>query len=301
MGVSGLALAWREAHSRFAAPQLIGEAIGWLAIIMFAGLGLAYLVKLARHPWVCRAEFEHPISGSFFGTITISLLLLSAVIRPYSGPAATAVWVLGALATFAVAYMMVQRLLGGDHDPVHTGPPLLIPGVAALDIAVTGAAMSGPGAREANLAALAIGGVLAVVLFVLIVSRLRHHEPLPLGMTPALLVMVAPFEVGFLAYVNTVGRVDMFAALLFYFGLFLFLVLAPKVFRRKVPFGVPWWAVSFPMAALSIAALKYAAVADSIVIDGVAAAILIFLSVVIAVLFGRTAAILTNGRLLAGG
>ena len=155
-----------------------------------------------------------------------------------------------------------------------------------------------PGAREANLAALAVGGVLAVVLFVLIAGRLRHLDPLPQPMTPALLVMVAPFEVGFLAYVNVTGRVDMFAGLLFYFGLFIFLVLAPKVFRRSVPFGASWWAVSFPTAALSVAALKYAGAVKSAAVEGIAAAILVFLTVVIAVLFVRTLIILANGELL---
>jgi tellurite resistance protein len=300
MGISGLALAWREAHRLFGAPALVGEGIGAIAVLVFMALGLAYAVKLVRHTPASRAEFEHPVTGNFFGTIAISFLLVSAVLRPYSADLAQIVWAVGAITTFVLAYLVAQRFLAGGHDPLHTGPPLLIPGVAALDIAVTGATMHVPGAREANLAALAIGGVLAVVLFVLIAARLRHHEPLPGPMTPALLVMVAPFEVGFLAYVNTTGRFDMFAGLLFYFGFFIFLVLAPKVFRRSVPFGVPWWAVSFPMAALSVAALKYAGAVRSPLVEAIAAAILGFLTLVIAVLFVRTLVIVASGKLLRG-
>ena len=55
--------------------------------------------------------------------------------------------------------------------------------------------------------------------------------------------------VGFLAYVNVTGHVDLFAGMLFYFGLFLFVLLSWRVFRRPVPFAPSWWAISFPMAA----------------------------------------------------
>lgn len=52
---------------------------------------------------------------------------------------------------------------------------------------------------------------------------------------PSLLILVAPFEVGFAAYVNLTGRVDLSAGPLFYFGVFLLVVLGPKVFKRSVP------------------------------------------------------------------
>jgi tellurite resistance protein len=92
--------------------------------------------------------------------------------------------------------------------------------------------------------------------------------------------------------------IDMFSSVLFYFGLFLFLVLAPRVFRPSVPFGAPWWAVSFPMAALSIAALKYASVQGGWCTTIVAALVLAAVTVVIAVLFVRTLVIVFNGKLL---
>jgi len=113
-------------------------------------------------------------------------------------------------------------------------------------------------AAEVNLFAGAVGAVLALVLFAMIVSRLVHRDPLAPALAPSLMILVAPFAVGFLAYVNIVGGIDRFAALLFYFGLFMFAVVAPKVFRPSVKFSSAWWAIGFPMAALVNAALKYA-------------------------------------------
>lgn len=114
------------------------------------------------------------------------------------------------------------------------------------------------------------------------------------------MILIGPFEVGFLAYTNFTQQVDVFAATLFYFGLFLFIALFFRVFRRSIPFSTAWWAVGFPLAALTSAALKYAAVAQSEVVSVLALLLLMLLTVVIAVLSVRTLHIAFNGRLLAG-
>ena len=237
------------------------------------------------------------MAGNFFGTIVISILLLSAVAEPYSAPAARAVWTVGVLATFALSFVVVSRLLKGQVDASHAVPAWLIPGVATLDIAVTGAHMPMAWAAELNLFAGAVGAVLALVLFALIVSRLVHQDPLASAMTPSLMILVAPFAVGFLAYSNIVGGIDRFGALLFYFALFMFAVVATKVFRPSVKFSAAWWAIGFPMAALANAALKYAQFRDSGPLWVLAAILLGVLSLALAVLTLRTVRIALNGKL----
>jgi len=297
MGLSGLAISWRLAHHAFAAPAFVGEAVGALAVAVFVLMAAGYLVKLARHPDAVRAEFRHPVGGNFFGTIAISLLLLSSLIEPYSASTAHALWTLGGIGAFVLAFIAVSRLLKGQLDGALVMPAWLLSGVATLDIAVTGRDMTMAWAPEMNLIAGALGAVLAPVLFVMIVSRLVHREPLAPAVTPSLMMLVAPFEVGFLAYTNLVGGVDRFAAVLFYFGLFLFLVVSPKVFRRSIAFSPAWWGISFPMAALASAALKYAHHAGGAALQGLAMVLLAVLSVALAVLFVRTARIVLNGQL----
>jgi tellurite resistance protein len=245
------------------------------------------------------AEFHHPVAGNFFGTIVISVLLLSAVVGPYSASAARVIWIVGTLATFALCFVVFSRLLRGRIDASHAVPPWIIPCVATLDIPVTGGQMPMAWAAEINLLAGAVGAVLALVLFAMIVGRLVHRDPLAPAMTPSLMILVAPFAVGFLAYVNIVGGVDRFAALLFYFGLFMFAVIAPKVFRPGVPFSPGWWAIGFPMAALANAALKYAAFRASAPLWILAIVLLGALSLALAVLTLRTVQIALNGKLLA--
>jgi tellurite resistance protein len=303
MGLSGLSMGWRFAHTEFGVPRVVSDAIGLFATFVFVVLLVGYGAKLLRHPAAVKAEFHHPIAGNFFGTIAIALLLQSAVLGTTCDSAlghalSQAMWIAGTVATLLLAAYVVSRLLGGNCHPAHAVPAWIIPGVAALDIPVTGSHMPMAWAGEVLLLSAAVGSVLALVLFTMIVTRLIQHEPLAPAMTPSLLILVAPFEVGFTAYVNLTGRVDLFAGLLFYFGLFLFVVLAPKVFRRSVPFGAGWWAISFPLAAMVNAALKYAAVRGAVPLKVVAGGMLVVLTATMFVLSVRTLRILFNGRLL---
>ncbi|GAB3254871.1 SLAC1 anion channel family protein [Chitinimonas naiadis] len=300
MGIAGLCLAWRQASHEFGVSPLISEAAGLLAVVVFLVLGVGYLVKALKHPDAVMGEYRHPVAGNFFGTITIAILLLSSVVAERSRTVAEVMWTLGAVTTIALCFAIASRLLQGKIDAAHAVPAWFIPGVATLDIVVAGGTMPMPWAHEVNLFAMAVGTMIALLFFTMIMSRMIHHEPLPAGMVPSLLILMAPFEVGFLAYTNMTQHVDTFAGLLFYFGLFLFLALAPKVFRSGVPFASGWWAISFPMAALTSAALKYAMFVQVWPVQLMALGLLTLLSVTIVVLFVRTLQILLNGRLLAG-
>lgn len=300
MGIAGLSIAWRQASAQFGVSPLIAEAAGIVSIVVFLLLGAGYLVKAVRHPDAVAREFRHPVAGNFFGTITIAILLLSAVVAPLSQPLAEIMWTVGAIATIVLCFTIASRLLQGRIDAAHAVPAWFIPGVATLDIAVAGGTMPMQWAHEVNLFALAVGSMIALLFFTMIMSRMIHHEPLPASMVPSLLILMAPFEVGFLAYTNFTQRIDTFAGLLFYFGLFIFLTLAPKVFRKGLPFASGWWAISFPMAALASASLKYASFARTWPVTAIAVILLCLLSIAIMVLFLKTLRVLFNGKLLAG-
>ncbi|MGO4576429.1 SLAC1 anion channel family protein [Cupriavidus sp. 2TAF22] len=301
MGISGLSLAWRLAANQYGVSPIISGVIGLLAVIAFLILAVSYAVKIAKYPDAVMHEFRHPIAGNFFGTVPIAVLLISSIIGQASQATAEVVWTIGAIGTIALAFTIVSRLFRGKIDSGHALPAWLIPGVATLDIAVAGGTMSMPWAHEFNIFSLAVGTILALVFFTMIVSRLIHHEKLASGMIPSLMILIAPFEVGFLAYTNFTQRVDVFAAVLFYFGLFLFFTLVFKVFRRSIPFAAGWWGVSFPVAALTSAALKYADTVRVWPLTVLAILLLAFLSVVIVVLFLRTMRIVFSGDLLSGG
>lgn len=296
MSVAGLALAWRLASKRYGVGIAISDSIGIVALLLFATLAVGYLHKLIRHTAAVRQEFDHPVIGSFFGTIGISILLLSSVVASYSSGAQWLMWGLGVAVTLALSAVMIGRLLNGNAAPASVAPAWLIAGVGSLDIVVTGGSLPGPWAREINLLAAAIGGVSALVFFVLIFSRLVHQAPMADAMRPSKMILMAPFAVGFVAYVNLMQTVDRFAALLFYFGLFLFVIIGWRLVRKPPPFSLSWWAIGFPMAALSSAALSYAGAVGGLGLELLAVTLLIVLSLTIMALAIRSLCAMTEVR-----
>jgi tellurite resistance protein len=298
MSVAGLALAWRLASKYYGADIAVANTIGVLALLLFGVLALSYLGKLVRYPELVRQEFAHPVLGSFFGTVGISILLLSSVIGSFSASAQLVVWSIGTAATLALSMRMIARLLNGNADPASVAPAWLIAGVGSLDVVVTGGTLQAGWTHEVNLLAAAVGGVSAIVFFVLIFSRLIHQAPLAAPMRPSKMILVAPFAVGFIAYVNLVRQVDMFAALLFYFGLFLFVIIAWRLATRPAPFSPAWWAIGFPLAALANAALLYADAAGGVVLGWIAFLLLVLLTMAILGLAVRSVHALCTGRFL---
>jgi tellurite resistance protein len=301
MGLSGLALAWRLANQVFGVPAWIGEALGGIALLAFVALAIAYGVKWASAPAVVQAEFNHPIAGNFFATFIISLLLLPAVVAPWWHGLANALWILGTVLMVAFAWLVVRRWMSVRQHPAHATPAWIVPVIGTLDVPIAGIALGLPGAHAISTFALAVGLWFTVPLFTLILSRLLFEEPLPPALQPALLILVAPFAVGFSAYVNVAGEVDLFAYGLFYLALFMFAVLLPKMLTLPscCPFRTSWWAVSFPLAALTIASLKVAALQPDWPARVLAMALLALTSATIAALAWRTLAGIARGQLKA--
>lgn len=199
MGITGLSLAWREATRTIGLPALPGEYVGWLGTSIFLSLALGYAIKWRRHPGLVAAEFAHPVQSNFFATVAIGLLLQSAFLNLYSPLLSEVVWTIASALTFALAYVVARGFLGRQQSRDTTLPPLLIPGVATLDIAVTGHAMPFSWAHEVNMLAFSVGSVIAAVFIALIgcATKIRFRRwlgrpswfsspPLPSASSPIL-------------------------------------------------------------------------------------------------------------------
>jgi tellurite resistance protein len=300
MGLTGLAVAWRLAQARYGSPAWIAGLVGGLALAAFLALAVAYLVKAISGFEHVRKEFAHPIAGNLFGTPLISLLLLPILIAGISLPLARAIWVIGAVGMTVFAWWVVLRWTSVRQQAAHATPAWVVPVVGMIDVPLAVPALGW--ANEAHglmLFATAVGLFFAVPLFTMILSRLMFEEPLPGALQPTLLILVAPFSVGFSAYVATVGAIDGFAAALYMQMLFVLAVLLGRLrhLPTSCPFRVSWWAASFPLAASAGTALKYAAFAQSGVTDAIAIALLALASIVITALLLRTVWGIARGEL----
>ena len=299
MGLTGLSVAWRLAYVRYGAPEGIALAIALLAVVAFALVLVGYVLKVATAFADVRSEFRHPIAGNLFGTILISLLLLPIIVEPFAHHLAQLLWILGAAGMVFFAWFMVSRWMSDRQQVAHATPAWIIPVVGLLDVPLALPALGLPPMHGLMILALAVGLFFAVPIFTLIFSRLLFEPPLPDALKPSLLILVAPFAVGYSAYTVTVGQTDMFAEALYMLTLFMLAVLLGQLRNLPLccPFRVSWWAVSFPLAASSIAALRFATAQPGIITDSIAIALLALATLVIAVLLGRTLLGLAKGEL----
>ena len=299
MGLCGLSVAWRLAQARYGAPGWIADLVAAAAVIAFVAVAAGYATKAMRAPDAVRAEFRHPIAGNLFGTPLISLLLLPILLADASLALARLVWAVAAAGMLVFAWLIVSRWMSDRQQVAHATPAWIIPVVGLLDVPLALPSLGLPPMHGVMVMGLAVGLFFAVPLFTLILSRLVFEAPMPDALQPSLLILVAPFSVGFSSYVVVSGRVDLFAEALYALMLFVLAVLLGRMrqLRTCCPFRVSWWAVSFPLAASAIAALRMAAADPRMLTDLVAGALLALASATIAGLLVRTLLGVARGEL----
>jgi tellurite resistance protein len=299
MGLTGLSVAWRLAYLRYGAPEVIALVIAGLAVLAFLLLLAGYAVKLITAFGAVQSEFRHPIAGNLFGTVLISLLLLPIVLEPFVLRLAQILWLIGATGMVFFAWLIVSRWMSDRQQVAHATPAWIIPVVGLLDVPLALPELGLPPMHGLMVLTLAVGLFFAVPLFTLIFSRLLFEPPLPDALKPSLLILVAPFAVGYSTYAVTTGQSDIFGEALYTLTLFILAVLLGQLRNLPwcCPFRVSWWAVSFPLAACSIAALRFAAVQPEILTDAIAIALLSLATLVIGALLGRTLIGISKGEL----
>ncbi|MBN8875531.1 MAG: SLAC1 anion channel family protein [Rhodospirillales bacterium] len=299
MGLTGLSAAWHLGAARYGMPNGIGDAIGVAAVATFLVLVVAYGVKLVSAPASVLAEFRHPVAGALFGTLLISLLLLPIVLAPVNLRLAQGLWVLGAVGMVLFAWTIVNRWMSDRQQIAHATPAWIVPVVGLLDVPLAVPVLQLPPIGGVSMFALSVGLFFAVPLFTVVFGRLLFEPPMPDAQKPSLLILLAPFAVGFSCYTVTIGRADLFAEALYMLSLFMFAVLAGRLreLGQCCPFRVSWWAVGFPLAATTIAALRYAELHPNLATDGIALVLLAVTTILLAGLAVRTLLGIVRGEL----
>jgi tellurite resistance protein len=299
VAMADLSIAWKAGAVTFGLPVVISTAIGILTATMFILLLSLYILKLVRYHEAAKMELTDPVAAHFMGTLFISAILLAIIAIPFSLSGARILWCCGTIGGIVFIYVLMGRLYKGRLDPKDAVPPVLIPGLTLLNAANAGRGMQfGVWGNEVNGILFSLGIVYVLLFFVIITYRLIYGGALPLFLEPTLLLMSAPFAVGFLAYVSPGGAVNSFASVFFFFGLLLLVVLFFNVFKKGLPFMISWWASCFSLGALTNAAIRYANQRHDPLLCDVAAALMIASSLLVAITFVLTIWQQLSGRLL---
>ncbi|MCP5264702.1 MAG: C4-dicarboxylate ABC transporter [Burkholderiaceae bacterium] len=295
MGWSGLALAWHRAGPVFGErAHDVGLVAAALAALVFIAVLAASVLRALRHPKALAQDVAHPVRHAFVAALPVSLLLLGTIGYAFrvAPQAASMVWALGLVLEGIVTVWVISRIIGhGIKWPAMT-PILFIPVVGNVLVPLAG---SGMGHTELSWAFLGIGVFFWPLLLALILAR-TATQPIPPRLVPSWFITIAPPAVVGIAAMNLGAGRGFGMAMLGVGLIFLATSLARMRQIRELPFGMPHWAASFPLAALSALALRLAA--DSPALRLPATALLALASVVIVFLSFSTLKGLRNGSLL---
>lgn len=287
MGLFGLALALHAAAGSYDWIETPARALLWAGLGCFAVIAGFYLAKAIRHPGAVAAEWHHPVKLAFFPTITISLLLMATAIHGYRPDLAQPVWLVGVVGQGALTIAVISGWISHRAFEVgHLTPAWFIPAVGNVIVPLAGAQM---GWIETSWLFFSAGMIFWLILLVLVFNRLIFHAPIPGRLFPTLVILIAPPAVAFVSYFRLAGGVDALGHVLLnsaYVFAALVLMQVPKL--MKLPFALSWWALSFPLAALSVASFVYGREAASGTHVGIGLVVLAALVLVVAGLLYRT-------------
>ena len=287
MGLMGLMLALHGAAHFQPALAPAASGVMWIGIAVFCVIAVFYLAKAVKYPQAVVQEWKHPVRLAFFPAVSISILLIATALFSVHEGAARILWMIGTALQAGLTVAVVSGWI--SHRAFEIGqltPAWFIPAVGNVVVPVAGGKL---GYVELSWFFFSTGMVFWVVLLTLVFNRLIFHNPIPAKLYPTLVILIAPPAVAFLAYVNLTGQIDSFARVLINTG-YLFTVLiavqAPKIAR--LPFALPWWALSFPIAAMTIASFLFARMTGSAPHQAIGWVLLVVLVAVVVKLVIRT-------------
>ncbi|MFP8780081.1 C4-dicarboxylate ABC transporter [Hydrogenophaga sp. RWCD_12] len=273
MGLCGLSLAWHRA------TPLLGEmadglalVAGLLALGVFVVLLVASWLRVSRYPAALAEDLKHPVRHAFVAAFPVSLLLLATVGVALGGVANELVvvwrtlWWLGSLGQLWVTLWVLGRWLAPSAPGTSAGntglwpvvtPVLLIPVVGNVLAPLAGVPLGHGGWAAAQFG---IGAFFWPVALALILARRIAHSPLPDRVLPAWFITVAPPAVIGLVLAQAVerGQAPLWTAQALWGVALFFALWVLPVLKRAVtqPFGIPFWALSFPLAAFTTLTLR---------------------------------------------
>jgi tellurite resistance protein len=296
MGVSGLALAWHQA-ARTMGPAAEGIALvlAGAAALVFAVLAAATVLRGLRHPQAWAEDRRHPVRHTFVATLPISMILLAtlAVVLFGAHPLAAALWWAGSLAQLWVTWWVLGRWWAALPWASVT-PALFIPVVGNVLVPLAGVPL---GFETWAAAQFGVGLLFWPVVTVLLLVRIASHGAWPERLKPTVFILIAPPAVIGLAALRF-GAPPAVAWMLWGAALFSFAWVGKEARAiAALPFSLPHWALSFPLAALAALTLRLAAPGSAAEVLGLA--LLALATLVVAALVLGTWRGLRDGSLLA--
>ncbi|KAM6572634.1 hypothetical protein CsatA_016714 [Cannabis sativa] len=237
-----------------------------LALFTLLSQSLLYLLRCFLHFEIVKAEFLHHVGVNYLFAPWISWLLLlqsSPFIKPnenlYYYYYLVFWWVL------VIPIVILDIKIYGQWFTTKGKRFLSTVANPSSQLSVIGNLVAARAAAqmgwiECGLCMFSLGMAHYLVLFVTLYQRFCGDNALPVMLKPVFFLFIGAPSMGSLAWASICGKFDYTSKMLFFLSLFLFmsLVSRPTLFKKSMrKFNVAWWAYSFPLTLLALAATEY--------------------------------------------
>lgn len=267
MGWAGLGLAWTRAIDDLGEPaRWIALACAGLASLLLLITVLASLWRLHAHPQAVRADLRHPVKHNFVSALPIAMVLLAALwlgLTQQYHFALGLLWWVGALGELSCTVWVLSRWMRlADQGATAWNaltPVIFLPLAGNLLVTLAGVPL---GFTTWSAIQAGIGLMLWPVSLLMLMMRLFQAGPLPARLTPTWFIMIVPPSA--LALSVSLWHPGG-GAVWAIWGMALISAMWALTHLKTIiaqSFGLPHWAMSFPLAAFSSATLMQAHSAD---------------------------------------
>ena len=254
VAIAGIALGFMSIST-----ALLEFNISWVRhlAVVFSVLCIGFLlIKLILHPNKVINEIKHPMAGSIYPTIFMTLMLIAVYLVEINPSIASALW-LGATVLHFATFIMFAIYMAKDFKMENMIPSWFIPTVGIGLAAVTSKPMNMPGISRV----LFYYSIVAfIVMFPIMVYRLVSMEKLAGPKLPTLMIMVAPANICLAAYFAIADKPNAIfvsvLAVISYMSLFYGYTILPKLI--KLPFSPGLAPLTFPLGISVVASQRYA-------------------------------------------
>ncbi|XP_071699916.1 S-type anion channel SLAH1-like [Rutidosis leptorrhynchoides] len=234
-----------------------------LSLCVLLSFSILYILRCIFHFNMVKAEFKHHVGVNYLFAPWISWLLLFQ-----SAPSSISQNI---YAYDHIWWLLIIPVVGLDvkiYGQWFTTEKRFLSMVAnpTSQISVIGNFVGAHeaiqmGWRETGTCLYTLGFAHYIIVFITLYQRLSGSNRIPAKLRPVFFLFVATPSMAALAWQSINGRFDIQCKMLFFLSLFLFTSLAsrPMLFKKSIKeFNVAWWAFSFPLTFLALAATAYA-------------------------------------------
>ncbi|NPE53666.1 dicarboxylate transporter/tellurite-resistance protein TehA [Dickeya dadantii] len=298
LGIIGLGFSWRFAATIWPVTTIPANTLIFLAIIIWALLMLALIIRMLRHADSLLQEIRHPLKSSFVSLAPATSMLVAIGIAPWNHPIALGLFLIAVAIQLTYSAWQTAGLWKGKHPREATTPGLYLPTVANNFISAM--ACGALGFQDVGILFLGAGIFSWLSLEPAILSRLRNLDEMSPAVRTSLGIQMAPAFVACSAWLSVNGgQADVFAKLLFGYGLLQMLFMIRLIpWYCCQPFNPSFWSFSFGVASLATTSIRLGNAVPGGALYWISFPLFIASNLVIVLLMIKTASLLFSGKLI---